>query len=177
MHYDKHYTPANISIVGVGGMTLSEIVALLSESPFAINKDGAKTPLPTPVATVALPLETRYVFEISKHMTTEVPVEVGGYQSLAKIPGSINARAIRVLQDMFNEVVNEEVGNAAHGPTLSAVHGRIFEAFMNSQLTAIHLLLPRLMKSKKSSKFVLLRWGIVKIYLSKQNVIFLLVIL
>lgn len=106
-HYDAHYTPANMSIVGVGGMQLPELVELLSESPFATSKKGARTPLPTPATDVAPPSETRHVFEVSKHII--MPIEVGAYRSVAKIPGNINGRVIHIMKEMFNEVLNEEV--------------------------------------------------------------------
>jgi predicted Zn-dependent peptidase len=106
-YYDTHYTPANMSIVCVGGMRLSEIIKLLSESPFAMSKEGARTPLPAPVTDVAPPLETRHVFEMSKHLT--VAMEVGAYRSVAKIPGNINARILRIATEMLAEELNEEV--------------------------------------------------------------------
>ena len=107
LHYDAHYTPANISVVGVGGMRLSELVELLSESSFAISKKGARTPLPTPATDVGPPSETRYVFEVSKHIID--PIEVGAYRSVAKIPGNVNAQAIHIMERMLNEALNEEV--------------------------------------------------------------------
>lgn len=105
--YDAHYTPANISIVGVGGMQLSELVELLAESPFLMDKRGVRTPLPAPITDVAPPLETHHVFEVSRHIV--MPVEVGAYRSVAKIPGSINGRIIRIVTGMLNEVLDEEV--------------------------------------------------------------------
>lgn len=107
LHYDMHYTPANMSIVGVGGMQLSELVELLSESPFATNKKGVRTPLPIPATDVTPPSETRHVFEVSKHIT--VPIEVGAYRSVAKIPGNINGRVICIMEEIFNEILFEEV--------------------------------------------------------------------
>jgi len=106
-HYDTHYTPANMSIVGVGGMQLSELIDLLSESPFAAKKNGERTPFPKPVTEVGPPSETRYVFEASQLIN--VPLEVGNYRSVAKIPGNINGRIISLMEDMFNEVLFEEV--------------------------------------------------------------------
>lgn len=106
-HYDAHYTPANMSIVGVGGMQLSELVGLLSESPFATSKKGIRTPLPTPATDVAPPSETRHVFEMSKYVTG--PIEVGAYRSVAKIPGDIGEHVVYVMQEMFNSVLFEEV--------------------------------------------------------------------
>lgn len=106
-HYDAHYTPANMSVVDVGGMQLLELVELLSESSFAVQKKGGRTPLPTPVTDVVPPSETRHVFRFSKYIT--VPIEVGAYRSVAKIPGNINGRIIRIMKEMFNEVLFEEV--------------------------------------------------------------------
>lgn len=106
-YYDTHYTPANMSIVGVGGATLSELVGMLSQSPFAINKEGVRTQLPDPVVNVAPLSETRYVFEMSKYVTDSMIV--GSYGSVAKIPGDISIVAIMTLQQMLNEILNEEV--------------------------------------------------------------------
>jgi zinc protease len=106
-YYDTHYTPANMSIVAVGGMQMSEIMELLSESPFAVRKEGVRTPLAVPVIEVAKPVETRYVFNLSKHMTA--PPKVGAYNSVATIPGTINESVIRILGEMLNDELNEEV--------------------------------------------------------------------
>lgn len=108
-YYDSHYTPTNMSIVCVGGMRIAEIVGLLAESPFAVDKKGIRTPLPNPLASFALPLETRYVFEMSEHMTTAVPVASGSYRTTAKIPGTVNVATIKILQSMLDETLTEEV--------------------------------------------------------------------
>jgi len=107
-YYDMHYTPANMSVVGVGGMALSELAEVLSESPFAVSEEGTRTPLPTPTSDVAPPSETRYVFDMSKQLTAPIEV-IGSYRSVAKIPGNVNARAIDIMEYMFDEVLNEEV--------------------------------------------------------------------
>ncbi len=106
-HYDFHYTPANMSVVGVGGMHLTELVELLSESQFMAHKQGTRTPLPAAATHITPPSETRHVFEVSKHITA--PIEVGAYRSVAKIPGTINGQVIRILQEMLNKVLNDEV--------------------------------------------------------------------
>ena len=106
-YYDANYTPANMSVVGVGGMQLPELVELLSESPFADRKEGVRTPLPIPGTDVAPPSENRYVFEISKHVSS--PFGIGRYESKARIPGNTNGRVLSLLQDMLDEVLKEEV--------------------------------------------------------------------
>jgi len=107
-HYDAHYTPANMSIVSVGGMKLDELVVLLSETPFAMSKEGSRTPQPVPIGTINPPLETRYVFEYSSVATMPEPVKVGSYRSVAVMPVKADP-AIRVLSRMLNEVLDDEV--------------------------------------------------------------------
>jgi len=106
-YYDTHYTPANMSIVGVGGMQLSGLIELLSESPFAMSKAGTRTPLPIPVTHFVPPSETRHVLEVSKYFTEQI--DVGRYWSIAKIPGNINGLVIRIMKAMFDKTLNEEV--------------------------------------------------------------------
>lgn len=108
-YYDTHYTPQNISIVGVGGMKLAELVELLSESPFAIQKTGIRTELPRPTHDAPPPSENRYIFNVSEHMATKAPHKVGAYSSSAKIPGAANPRAIRIMRGVLDTVLNDEV--------------------------------------------------------------------
>lgn len=108
-YYDTHYTPANMEIICVGGKTLQELVKLISESPFAFSKVGARTLFPTPATDFAPLSETRYVFEIAKHVTMDAPTTVGEYESIAKIPRNFNSRAIRVASGMLNKILFEEV--------------------------------------------------------------------
>ncbi len=49
-YYDEYYTPANISVIAVGGMPPQELGELLVASPLATNKKGFRTPLPLPTA-------------------------------------------------------------------------------------------------------------------------------
>ncbi len=107
-HYDTHYTPANISVVGVGGMGLAEIVELLSESPFATDKNGARTPLPSRATDINPPMETHCVFELSKHASMSEPIKVGSYRSVAVIPGNVNTK-LRILKNMLDEILDDEV--------------------------------------------------------------------
>jgi predicted Zn-dependent peptidase len=106
-YYDTHYTPANMSIVGVGGMTLEELIELLSQSPFALYKKGERTPLPKPITDVKPPLETRYVVEMSKY--TKIPLKTGTYRSVTKIPGKIHGAVIAIMRNMVQTLLSEEI--------------------------------------------------------------------
>lgn len=44
--YDAHYTPANMSVVCVGGMSAPDVVSLFEASPFVQFIPGTRTPLP-----------------------------------------------------------------------------------------------------------------------------------
>ncbi len=108
-YYDTHYTPANMSIVCIGGKTLSEITELLLDSPFAMSKVGVRTPLPIPVVEVSPLLETHYVMEMSKHFTVEAKADSMEYETVARIPGSVRPALVGIMGAMFDEVLNEEV--------------------------------------------------------------------
>ncbi|MEI6288597.1 MAG: pitrilysin family protein [bacterium] len=108
-HYDEYYTPANISIVGVGGLPLSDLVELLNESPLAINKHGSRVALPRPMTKFASLAENRCVFELSKHMDLVGLAEIGGYKSTARIPGNIGDQPINLACDVLNRLLNEEL--------------------------------------------------------------------
>jgi len=105
--YDTHYTPANISIVGVGGVRLSELVKLLSQSPFGQDKVGERTLLPIPLTGVDFPLENCHIFKTSEYFTSVV--NFGGYQSFVRIPGNVNDQVMRILNCMINKTLYREV--------------------------------------------------------------------
>ncbi len=107
-YHDHHYTPANISIVGVGGMKFTDFVNSISKTPFAADIKGKRTPIPARVMDINPPLENRYVFEISKHIIMTMPPEVGSYRSVAVIPGNVNT-SIRILATMLDEILDDQV--------------------------------------------------------------------
>ena len=107
-YYDKHYTPTNMSIVCVGGMTLSEVVEMLSHSPFAEKKNGERTPNPIPLTDLAPPTETQYrskVISTLRGVFTNTSI----YESVAKVPISGNLSTIGLVQEMLRRSLNEEI--------------------------------------------------------------------
>ncbi|MBI2054328.1 MAG: insulinase family protein [Candidatus Staskawiczbacteria bacterium] len=107
-YYDANYTPANISVVGVGRLKLDEIVNLLSESNFGVNKNGQRTELPCCVKKICQPIENRYVFEYSKHISMQEPIKAAFYRTAAVIPGDVNT-AIGLLKHMLDEILDDEI--------------------------------------------------------------------
>ncbi len=107
--YNTHYTPANISIVCVGGLRLEELLEKLSFTGFGNLKPGERSERPSVIERARPPLESRYVFEASKHVKTEKPRESGAYHSTVVLPGTISREALTILRRMTDKVMFEEV--------------------------------------------------------------------
>lgn len=107
--YDQYYTPTNISIVGVGGLSLSKLVKHVSQSPFATSREGTRTSFPAPITNLWAPAEARHVFTISEFVSMAEKQKVGGYKSMAIIPENINLRAVSIFCEMLNEILNDEI--------------------------------------------------------------------
>jgi predicted Zn-dependent peptidase len=105
--YDRHYTPANISVVSVGGLRLQEVLNIISESSLASEKPGVRTPLPIAASFIAPPTETRHVFELSRH--TQISLESGGYESTGLIPATESPYTIDILEQILSNVLTEEI--------------------------------------------------------------------
>ncbi len=111
-HYDRYYTPANMQVVSVGAMSLDQVLHLLGDRVFSLPKPGIRTPPRQPVATVKAPLETRYVFEMSKHIDSTT-VKSAGYSSVALVPGCNNAMMHLlhlVLEELLDERLRQQLG-------------------------------------------------------------------
>lgn len=107
-YYDAHYTPANISIVCVGGMKLTDIMQLLSKGQFSMDIKGTRNPLPNFVGNIEPPSENRYLFEVSKHLSTDIPMVTCSYRSVTVIPKEARS-ALNILKSMLSEILDDEV--------------------------------------------------------------------
>lgn len=105
--YDTHYTPANMTVVGVGGMSLSSLTSLVANSPFAAPKPGKRTPLPLSVAAVDPPKELHYEFHYSTHISSSA--NANEYQCDAVIPGVVNQYALTLVSEMLDHLIHQEV--------------------------------------------------------------------
>lgn len=108
-YYDANYTPANISVVCVGGMGLSELADILSSSPFGKAKRGQRRPLPAKETDAPLPFESGYIFKMSEFLRADVSTDAGAYLSMARIPGVVSSNAISGVRSVLAKVLFEEV--------------------------------------------------------------------
>jgi len=106
--YDNHYTPVNIDIICVGGMTLSEVKKIILESSFAKNKIGVKTSVQGVVKKFADLLENFNVIDMSAYYGKDV-LKAASYCSTANIPGDVSRSSISILDEMLSNILNHEI--------------------------------------------------------------------
>jgi predicted Zn-dependent peptidase len=96
--YDENYTPANMSIVSAGELTLVEVIAALQNSPFADNKSGSRTPALIPIAHPPLPTEAEWRFHEGEHFKGK---ESASFMSIAQLPGTLSSTQTWVVREML----------------------------------------------------------------------------
>jgi len=106
-HYERFYVPANIEIMGVGGMSLTELTEIIVDSPFNSLKPGEKNLPPISLSEIAPPSENRHIFKMSDY--TSIPLETTRYETTAKIPNKIHKKVISVGIEMLNEIIFQEI--------------------------------------------------------------------
>ncbi len=109
VYFDSYYTPGNLSIVCTGGLKSEELIEFLLDSPFAINKQGDRPSQPSVTEDIPLPYENLFVFETSKHIQMEKPLESAMYESTCRLPGSIRSQVVGVVIGMLNELLFSEI--------------------------------------------------------------------
>lgn len=106
-YYDQHYVPTNISVVAVGGLSLDEVIRIISESPFGMQKVGQRNPPIVSLSELALPLENRYEVDLSEHLKTVA--KNGIYSSVARIPMSISPAALSLASMVLDKLLRREL--------------------------------------------------------------------
>jgi predicted Zn-dependent peptidase len=107
--YDTHYTPANMSVVAVGELTLEQTIQFLEASPFGITKPGKRSARTKVVTEPPYPIDVLEYFNEGKYVQGKT---VAKYASLAQFPGTINDSELLVFirmlnRELFNKVRKE----------------------------------------------------------------------
>lgn len=107
-HYDTHYQPANISVIGVGGVPPDEFFELIASSKFGRIAGGTRTPRLPRLATVPPLGETRCDITLSK-LTPPIPRSKARYESVARLPHTTSHPLGTVVRSMWQNVLFEEI--------------------------------------------------------------------
>ena len=104
--YDTHYTPANMSVVAVGELTIDQVVALLEASPFGTAKSGTRSDPIGPITDPPYPTERIELFNESEYVQGKT---VAQYESVAQLPGIINSSEFEIFSRMLDKILYKEI--------------------------------------------------------------------
>ncbi|MES2224596.1 MAG: pitrilysin family protein [Patescibacteria group bacterium] len=128
--YDTHYTPQNMSIVGVGAYSLEQLVEFFSKSHFGDHKTGDRTVFEPTIAFPPLAMNRKDVC-ISDYMGLNNPAVNGAYESHLRLPIILKQNALeifcRMVKDELDTIVRQEKGwtyaiNASYGHYIQFYH-------------------------------------------------------
>jgi len=105
--YDQHYTPANMSLVILGGLTTEEVIAELERSPFGKQKEGRRNPIPSMFNQFAIPMEQSHTVKMSDHVNFKV--DQTGYKATWAFPLDFPRQARRVFNNVLGKILFDEV--------------------------------------------------------------------
>lgn len=105
--YDRHYVPANITVVAVGGISLEELVRHLQKSKFGIEKDGQRTILPEAIQGYIRPKENHWELRSKEMLNLKLSQSKINLHTSA--PKSVNAAALNIAglilrKELFKEL-------------------------------------------------------------------------
>jgi predicted Zn-dependent peptidase len=105
--YNTHYTPANTSMVIVGGISPDEVSAIIAHSPFGINAPGERNPIP--VALDTLPVPTGHLLRVSIADHVSFKMQAMEYKTTWSVPASFVGHACSILAPMLDRLLTAEV--------------------------------------------------------------------
>lgn len=105
--YDKHYVPANISLVIIGGLKTDEVITELERSPFGWHKDGLRTQIPQPFKPLPIPTERARTVKMSEHVN--FMVDQTEYRAIWAFPSNIHMQALEVFDSVLEKILFNEI--------------------------------------------------------------------
>ncbi|OGN35968.1 MAG: hypothetical protein A2568_03245 [Candidatus Yanofskybacteria bacterium RIFOXYD1_FULL_44_17] len=105
--YDQYYTPANMTIVAVGGLKPEEFAAILSKSPFGFEKSGIRTPLVKLIDHFNPPEENMLIHKISDYSLQAA--DRSAIESFVAMPGTVRRKALARVSDVLGDVFFREI--------------------------------------------------------------------
>lgn len=106
-YYDRYYVPANMSIIGVGGMSLDEVVQLVSDSPFAGLKVGQRALRDPPIEEFAPLVERQKIYRMSDYV--KVQLSTASYYGSNRIPVRFDVLLLDIVSRILNRILYKTV--------------------------------------------------------------------
>ena len=105
--YDSYYTPANISLVIIGGLSTKHVINKLERSPFGIQKNGKRNPIPPTFNQIQIPLDRSRIVKLSDYVN--FTVDQTEYRATWAFPSNFSHQARRVFSQMLNKILFDEI--------------------------------------------------------------------
>lgn len=105
--YDKHYVPANVSLVIIGGLPTEEVLAGLEKSPFGMRKSGARNQISPPFNQIPILTEQSKIVKLSDYVSFKV--DQTEYKATWAFPSDFHWQARRVFDAVLREILFDEI--------------------------------------------------------------------
>jgi predicted Zn-dependent peptidase len=106
--YDRFYTPANISVVAIGKLSLESVAEFLEKSPFGQPKSGKRTATEK-TRTPDYSAITRFDIKASLLLGETNLRTRGHYESYAALPGALNAESVSFTKNLLQKILGQEI--------------------------------------------------------------------
>ncbi len=105
--YDKHYVPANISLVIIGGLPTEEVITELEKGSFGTGKDGVRNPIPQPFNQIPIPAEQEKTVKLSDYVSFKA--NQTEYKATWAFPTDFPWQARRVFDQVLGKILFDEI--------------------------------------------------------------------
>jgi predicted Zn-dependent peptidase len=105
--YDKHYVPANMGLVIIGGLSTEKMMAGLNASPFGMEKIGVRNPIPQSLTLFPTPAERSKTVKLSDHVSFKF--DQTKYNAYWAFPANFPRQARQVFDQVLCKILLDEI--------------------------------------------------------------------
>lgn len=105
----RHYSPKNISVVSVGGLSCDAIARLLSRTGFDADLGGKRNPPAKQIRTIRPPKENEYTYKVPFSPDHPQDSIAGSYGTIALFPGTTPPPLLWILSAVLSTNINQDI--------------------------------------------------------------------
>jgi len=105
--YDKYYTPKNMSLVVLGGLSIEAIISEIQNSPFGMKKEGERNAIPNVLQN--FPVVTDHMTMISLSNYVSFKVDQAEFRAKWSFPAKFSEQTRRVFNLVLGMLLTEEI--------------------------------------------------------------------